>query len=210
MGVASDLVDLAGASALLGVSAERVRQLVVAGDLPGVRFGNAWVVPRDAVAARQNRVVDGGRPLGPVRAWVEIVAGRVDPRQAGRFLRRARLHRCDMSRADVEVSRRRFGSLLGGARAAAEYGQLLSVDDSTTDLYLSSTAFAELGSTVALVPDPLGFVAVRVVDDDAWALIERSAAEQFAIAPRGVVVLDLLESGDPRHWIAAERLTAAR
>ena len=88
--------------------------------------------------------------------------------------------------------------------------ELLSVDDSTTDLYLSSTTFAELGSTVALVPDPLGFVAVRVVDDDAWAVIERSAAEQFGIAPRGAVVLDLLESGDPRHWIAAERLAGTR
>jgi hypothetical protein len=39
--MASDLLALSDASALLGVSSERVRQLIVAGDLPGVRFGNA-------------------------------------------------------------------------------------------------------------------------------------------------------------------------
>ena len=70
--MASELVSLAAASQLLGVSPERVRQLVVAGDVPGVRFGNAWAVPRDAIAARRQVSNRRGRPLGERRAWQAI------------------------------------------------------------------------------------------------------------------------------------------
>jgi hypothetical protein len=52
-----------------------------------------------------------------------------------------------------------------------------------------------------MVPDSLGRIRLRVVDDDAWGII--SGGE---FAPRGAVALDLLDSADPRHWIAAEGL----
>jgi len=83
--MASDLVSLADASQLLGVSSERVRQLVVAGDLPGVRFGNAWAVPRDAVAARRQASNRRGRPLGEKRVWQAIVSGDVDLSNVSRY-----------------------------------------------------------------------------------------------------------------------------
>src|SRR5687768_7066685 len=119
--MSSDLLPLAEASDLLGVSVERVRQLVVSGRLPGVRFGNVWVVPRGAVVARRHSRIHGGRPLRPLRAWNEIVSGRVDPSHADRFLRRAAVRRCEMSRADIKVLRSRFGALVGGAQAAVAY-----------------------------------------------------------------------------------------
>jgi len=56
---------------------------------------------------------------------------------------------------------------------------------------------------MAVVPDPLGPLRLRVVDDDAWALIPLDK-----LAPRGAIALDLLDSSDPRHWIAAEALLA--
>lgn len=199
----SDLVSLSDASSILGVSPERVRQLVVAGDLPAQRFGNAWAVPLDAVVARRHTSRPGGRPLGALRAWREIVRGDVDLGRPGRYRGRADVVRCEMSRADVESLPAAAGALVGGVSAAVELGApLIAADDH--DRYLSRSAFAQLESLVAFVPDPLGPVRLRVVDDDAWGII--SGGEQ---APRGAVALDLLDSADPRHWIAAEELIAS-
>ena len=92
------------------------------------------------------------------------------------------------------------GALLGGVRAATELCEQLAVDDSV-DLYLSATSFARLDERVAYVPDAAGRIALRVVDDEAWALLPKGA-----LAPQAAVALDLLESGDPRHWICAEHL----
>jgi excisionase family DNA binding protein len=200
--VPSELLSLSDASRLLGVSAERVRQLVVAGDLPGQRFGNAWAVPREAVIARRHNAGRGGRPLGPIRAWRELLAGDVDLSRPGRYQRRAKVVRCEMSRADVEALPGAVGALDGGVRAAVALGTPLVASDER-DLYLPRSAFGELGSRVAVVLDPLGPVRVRVVDDDAWALIPLDK-----LAPRGAIALDLLDSSDPRHWIAAEALLA--
>jgi hypothetical protein len=69
------------------------------------------------------------------------------------------------------------------------------------DLYLPEGAFGQLTSDVAFVVDPLGAVRLRIVDDEAWALVPPGE-----LAPRAAVALDLLDSADPRHWIAAERL----
>jgi hypothetical protein len=182
----SDLVSLADASSILGVSSERVRQLVVAGDLPAQRFGNAWAVPMDAIVARRHSARSGGRPLGAVRAWRELVDGDIDLGRPGRYQRRAEVVRCEMGEADFESLPGAVGALM---------------DD--RDLYLSRSAFGQLDSLVAAVPDPLGEIRLRVVDDDAWGII---AGGEFA--PRGAVVLDLLDSADPRHWIAAEGLVA--
>lgn len=200
--VPSDLVSLADASSILGVSSERVRQLVVAGDLPAQRFGNAWAVPLDAIVARRHSARSGGRPLGAARAWREIVDGEIDLGRPGRYQRRAEIVRCEMSQADFESLPRAVGALMSGVRAAIELGASLIASDDH-DLYLSRRAFDQLVSLVAAVPDSLGQIRLRVVDDDAWEIM--SGGE---FAPRGAVALDLLDSADPRHWIAAEGLVA--
>lgn len=198
----SDLVSLADASSILGVSSERVRQLVVAGDLPAQRFGNAWAVSMDAIVARRHSARSGGRPLGAVRAWRELVDGDIDLGRPGRYQRRAEVVRCEMGEADFESLPGAVGALIGGVRAAIEFGaSLIAADD--RDFYLSRSAFGQLDSLVAAVPDPLGQIRLRVVDDDAWGIISGGK-----FAPRGAVALDLLDSPDPRHWIAAEGLVA--
>jgi hypothetical protein len=78
---------------------------------------------------------------------------------------------------------------------------LVATDDH--DLYLARRAFDHIDSRVALVRDALGPIRLRVVADDAWEII---SGNEFA--PRGAVALDLLDSADPRHWIAAEQLVA--
>lgn len=189
------------------MSGERVRQLVMSGHLPGLRFGNVWVVPRDAIEARRHSPGVRGRPLSPQRAWEQIAAGHVDLQYAGRLQRRADLHRGDMSAADVESLVARVGALTSGVRAAIAYGELLA-DDGSADLYVPRSALRSLGSIVAFVPDPLGKVSLRVVEDDVWMAAERSSVDGHAAS--GAVALDLLESGDPRHWVAAEHLAVRR
>ena len=195
-----ELIALADAADILGVSVERVRQLVVGGQLPGQRFGNVWVVPKDAVAARRHSPGVRGRPLDAVNAWQEILSGSIDLLRPGRYQRRANVVRCEMSRADVGALPEMVGAMLGGVRAAIDLGEQLAPDDNL-DLYLSAQSFAGLDKRVAYVPDAAGRIALRVVDHRAWGLLPKGE-----LAPPAAVALDLLESGDPRHWICAEHL----
>ena len=207
--VVSDLLSLADAAVVLGVSPERVRQLVVAGDLPGVRFGNAWAVPRDAVLTRRHMSGRRGRPLGPRRVWEMIARGEVDLGYVGRFRNRGEVYRYSMTAGDVEHLRRRRDVVVSGVDGSVAFGELLSSEDAPVDLYMARSAHESLGSDVVAVVDPLGSVVVRVVADELWPLVEAMSTdgdEGFRVAPRGAVALDLMESGDPRHWVAAEHL----
>jgi len=212
--MASDLFSLADASVLLGVSSERVRQLVVAGDLPGVRFGNAWAVPRDSIDARRQVSNRRGRPLSARRAWESIAAGDVDLSNVSRYRNRGEVHRYEMSAADLAFVSGHDGALVSGAVAAIDFGELLQAEGAESDLYVSASLHDELRSLVAAVPDQLGGVVLRVVPDDVWSFAEGVAVgvseARVRVAPRAAVALDLIESGDPRHWVAAENLIEAR
>lgn len=207
--MASDLVSLNDAAQVLGVSAERVRQLVVAGDLPGVRFGNAWAVPRVALVARGSHQPRRGRPLSVRRAWQRIVAGEVDLDDVGRFRNRAVIHRYEMSRSDAEFLASHDAVAVSGVAAAIEMGEPLAVDARGSEVYVAASFHDHLGSLVALVADPLGNVMVRVVQDDAWDLaVGASNIDDGGVrlAPRAAVALDLMASADSRHWIDARHL----
>lgn len=202
-------MSLVDASAMLGVSAERVRQLVVAGDLPGVRFGNAWAVPRDAVVARRHQANRRGRPLQAARAWREIIAGHVDLASAGRYRERAAVQRYQLSAGDLAHLAADPHVRRSGVAAAIELGQLLPLEDAADEFYLPASAATRLLGDIAAVEDPLGRVILRVVDDAAWPFADEPTAPSASPAPAAAVALDLMESGDPRHWVAAEALVAA-
>lgn len=210
--MASDLVSLSEAAQVLGVSAERVRQLVVAGDLPGVRFGNAWAVPRVSLVARRSHQPRRGRPFGVRRAWQKIVAGDVELDDVGRFRNRAAVHRYEVSGSDAEFLASHDAVAVSGVAAAIEMGEPLAVDARGAELYMAESFHEHLGALVALVADPLGNVMVRVVQDDAWDLVmgaSNIADGGVRLAPRAAVALDLMASADPRHWIAAQHLLDA-
>lgn len=212
--MASDLLSLADASALLGVSSERVRQLVVAGDLPGVRFGNAWAVPRESIDARLQVSNRRGRPLSVRRAWESIAAGDVDLSNVSRYRNRGEVHRYEMSVADLAFVSEQDQAMVSGAVAAQSFGELLQPEGAEADMYVAVSLHGDLGSMVAAVPDPLGGVNLRVVPDEVWSYVESLDAAHVGasrrLAPRAAVALDLMESGDPRHWFAAEQLIEAR
>lgn len=199
--MAQQLVSLADAATILGLSVERVRQLVVTGDLPGVRFGNAWAVPRQALLVRRHLPGSRGRPLGARRAWQEIVEGGVKLDRPGRYRNRALVVRCEMSRSDLSSLPGSVGAMHSGVQAAPEYGADVGAPDEERDLYLSRSGFERLPSLVALVRDPIGPIRLRVVADEVWKIVPSGL-----LAPRGAVALDLLEASDPRHWTAAEEL----
>lgn len=211
--MASDLLSLADASALLGVSSERVRQLVVAGDLPGVKFGNAWVVPRNSIDARCQVSNRRGRPLSARRAWEQIAAGDVDLSNVSRYRNRGEVHRYEMSASDLEVVVHQDRAVVSGVVAANSFDELLQAEPGAVDLYVSASLHHELGSFVAAVPAQLGGVVFRVVPDDLWVYVESlvSNGDEAGgrLPPRAAVALDLMESGDPRHWVAAEHLIEA-
>lgn len=208
--MAKELLSLADASELLNVSAERVRQLVASGQLPGVRFGNAWAVPRDAIVARRHQANRRGRPLGPKRAWEEILAENVDLGAIGRYGERGEVRRYQIGRGDLAHLAEQEAVLVSGVAGAVGHGELLSSDGSESVFYLADSMVGRLLSMVAAVPAALGPVIVRVVPDDAWALLidTRLASPDVGsrLAPRAAVALDLMESGDPRQWEAAGHL----
>ena len=132
--MASDLLSLADASALLGVSSERVRQLVVAGDVRGVRFGNAWAVSRGSIDSRRQLSNRRGRPLGALRAWEAIAAVEVDLPNVSRYRNRGVIHRYEMSGTDLEFVSEQDGAMVSGAVAANGYGDMLRGDDAVAYL----------------------------------------------------------------------------
>ena len=185
-------MSLAHAAEELNRLVERVRQLVVAGDLPGEKLGNAWVVPSEAVpgasAASSPRV--DGRSMRV--ACLEISAAEVDLDRPGRYRRRADVVCCQMSRGDVDEVARHAAAMTGGAAAAAEYG----VDPASSnhaDIYVARRVFDELSSMVADVSRSIrrGTTPGRR-RRDVWDLIPPGA-----FVPRCAAALDLLDSGNP-------------
>jgi len=206
--MASDLLSLADASELLGVTSERVRQLVVAGDLPGVRFGNAWAVPSDAVAARGRASNRRGRPLSAIRAWEAIGAGDIELSNASRYRNRAELRRFSVRPRDLDYVIQQQDSLQSGGSAAVAYGEPLMSPPGQADIYAPNRVMDELSDVIALVPDPFGAVIIRVVPNDLWGKVAELAldSDDGRFAPAAAVALDLMESADPRFWIAADEL----
>lgn len=166
-----DLLPLARAAELLGVSAERVRQLVIAGDLPGIRLGDAWAVPGKAVVARRHQTNRRGRPLGARRAWEELRAGPVDLGAVSRYRNRASFHRGRLPRGDLAFVADHPGVLVSGVTAAVGYGEPLVDDPASAVLYLPASVHAIVSESVAFVEDGFGPVVLAVVADPVWPFV---------------------------------------
>ena len=118
-----------------------------------------------------------------------------------------------MSAADAAYLLSDLGAVESGVAAAVFHGELLQAAGAELNLYVSQRVHERLASVVAVVADPLGSVVLRVVLDSGWPDVEALAAwsdDGRLVAPAAAVALDLMDSGDARHWVAAENLVEAR
>lgn len=209
----------AEAAARLGIAPSRLRALARAGRLGGQKVGRDWLFAADELDrwARRSRAV--GRPLSPPSAfgllfeisgeraaWLDRVSRwKVLHAQASsdldllvaRAARRAerverRAHPSDLARLATES-----GVVRGGLSALTDYGIDL-VAPGVVELYVERARLGDLVRDYTLMPSDEPNVILHIVDLPA-ALHDRE------VMPIGVVIVDLVESGEPRAEAAARR-----
>lgn len=212
----------------LGVSPRAVRLRIAGGALPAVRLGRDWRVEEREVARLARRQSRAGRPLSPAMAWAVLLLASGDepgadrlagvPRYRTRSRQWLREHPLgehadalrERARREVfaahpsELSRlrERPDVLLTGASVGDLVG--LVGEARAAELYAPATKRDALVAGHALLAGP-GDVTVRWVPDDVWAALESVGGT----APRAAVLIDLLESEDPRARREAARRLAS-
>jgi len=212
-------VGVVEASGALGVSPERVRQLIHHGELPARLTGGRYFIDTHVLLALP---LDrpAGRPLGPRMAWalIELVETGKAPTlsYAERSRLRARLRQSPGIEEVVRWSRRRSViHRLQGHRSvrsrvvswphATVTGSSAPghdvIDAAQVEVYLPGQELNRLERTLELLPAPASAanVVVRVPAGDAWPF-------QNGVAGPLVVALDLWEAGDARSRRAARRI----
>jgi excisionase family DNA binding protein len=214
-----DWMSTTDAAATLGLTADRVRQLIASGALDARRVGGRYLVRRDDVDARRGDGAPAGRPFAPRRAWALILlAGGSTPpgvdavtlsklravlrardlwslrsrlgARAGR--RDLRAHSSDLARIEAED-----GVVLTGARHAREAGLGLVAPEAPVEAYVDEATADRLAARYALRPSERPNVRLRVLPPGIAGWLDGR------IAPRLAVALDLAEDRDARARAAA-------
>lgn len=193
----------------LGVSSERVRQLIATGALPAVRVGDRWVV-EDGVPVRRRE----GRPWSEAASWglLWMVSRRPAPWLTVKQHQRVRTRMVDGVPAHVERLSARAKSLRfrghpsalprlfsdarlvhSGLSAAGVAGADLVVAD-RVEGYVRASDLIALVAEYGLEPvaSGQGNLVLRSVSD-VWPFVDGER-----VAPDLVVALDLMESADAR------------
>jgi excisionase family DNA binding protein len=212
----------------LGVSPRAVRLRIAGGGLPAIRLGRDWRVDERDVARLARRQSRAGRPLSPAMAWAVLLLASGDapgsdrlagvPRyhaRARQWLRehplaehadalreRARREVFEAHPSELSRLRARPDVLLTGASVADLVG--LVGEAQAVDLYAPSADRDAIVDEHALMTGA-GDVTVRWVPDEVWAALELIGGT----APRAAVLIDLLDSEDPRARREAARGLAA-
>jgi excisionase family DNA binding protein len=211
----------------LGVSARAVRLRIAGGALPAVKFGRDWRVDAHEVARLARRHPGKGRPLSPAMAWAvlllasgeepaadRLVSGPRYRARARQWLREHPLAECadqlrerarrevfDVHPSELPRVQDRPDVLLTGASAADLVGLLGEAQ--SVELYAPAANRDAIVVEHALMAGS-GDVTVRWVPDDVWPALNPTGH----LAPRAAVLVDLLESEDPRARREAARTLA--
>jgi excisionase family DNA binding protein len=212
----------------LDVSPAAVRKSIVSGALPAVKRGRSWWLDAAEVDRRRRQPRGQGRALSAEMAWAVLLLASDDEaaarRAAGRDRYASRMRawladhplaenaerlRARARREDFDAHPSELSRILGRPDVRStglSAGWLLDLvgGDRAIELYAPASSRAALIEDHALFPGP-GAVQIRWVPDDLWPLIE--AHEDHA--PRAAVLVDLLESDDPRARRQAARALAA-
>jgi hypothetical protein len=221
---------VADAAAQLGVSAQRVRALLAAGDLSGELVGRVWLIdPHSLARHRHMRQPGAGRALAPTTAWAALLSafaadmtdelvrvfGIVDERRsrilalrrrdAGdwRWLarRRAAVHR--FSTRAAYVARISADSNVVAAGLSANGGSGFDPDAEAFDAYTDAATTERLIREYRLRPDGAGNLTLRTIN---LANPQQLAVVRSSPLPQLVVAVDLLEDRDPRTAAAGRKL----
>ncbi len=216
---------MAEAAERLGVSPRAVRLRITDGALPAVKLGRDWRIDEREVARLARRHPGAGRPLSTAMAWAVLLLASGDEPGADRLIglqryrararhwlpkhplaeyadrlrERARREVFDAHPSELPRLRDRPGILLTGASAADVVG--LVGEAQAMDFYAPETSREAIVAEHALIARS-GDVTVRWMPDELWAAIDVAGR----VAPRAAVLVDLLESEDPRARREAARV----
>ena len=218
----ADLLSVGEAAQRLGRGARAVRLMAESGELAGVKRGNVWWLDARSVERRRRGPAESGRPLSPEMAWsVLLLASGADgqarrvadephqPSRARRWLRdhalvdhaprlraRARRESFDVHPSEVARLLDRDDVMRSGLSATEAIGLHGGAD--VAEFYAPESARGAIVDGHALDAGD-GPILARWVPDAVWPSV---AAER---APRAAVLIDLLESDDPRARREAAR-----
>ncbi len=201
MGVVESLVGVKQAAVQLGVSRQRVQQLISSGQLPAVKVGPSWQVSYFDIARLQTRHRRRGRPYPPRRAWELLLnathTGHVEVRRgaaprdpfwlADLTCRRAQPRLL----AALPVALPRIASQLAAAGETAATSHGFTPGSSTRlDGYATATTAEQLIRRYALNPayGPDVNLVLRVVADDVWPFPTHTMT-----VPELVAAVDMIE-----------------
>jgi excisionase family DNA binding protein len=219
------LLTVREAAERLGVSPVAVRQHIASGSLPAVKSGRNWWLDERAVQRMARQQPVGGRSLSPAMAWAVLLLASGDDaaaedmagrnryssrmrawlrdhplrEHAPRLRARAEIEEFDIHPSELRRILDRPDVLATGISASDVVGLLGST--SAVEVYAPAGCRDAIVDEHALMPGagPLG---IRWVPDEVWSLLDHDHDRR---APRAAILLDLLESDDPRARREAAR-----
>ncbi len=217
----ASLLTVREAAERLGVGPVAVRRHVASGRLPAVKRGRDWWLQERDVQRMARQRDPGGRPLSPAMAWAvlllasgedaaaESIAGRERYRSrarawlrehslrenAPRLRARARAEEFDVHPSELRRILDRSDVLETGISAGEVVGLLGPA--STIEVYAPAGRRHAILHEHALIPGA-GPVRVRWVPDELWPHLDHPDRDRDRRAPRAAILLDLLESDEPR------------
>jgi hypothetical protein len=205
----------------LGLSHQRVKQLIAQGDLPAQKVAGIWVIdPADVIPVRVR--TGAGRPVSPESAWSLLLMSHFTSqamRDAGDALRpvararaRARSRAHDLSQAvldqDLEGLVRGLRKFLGNRATRLTYRAAgRDLEDLREDPRLHPSGVSAPSSTVAAGGLVEGYVCYLCVD----AIVEDHLLDKVSAASANVILHVPGPEAPPgwEQWLSAPLLLAA-
>ena len=212
--MSSDLLSVAEAGKILGVSRRRAEALVLSGALPAQRVGSQWVIRGTALRqAEHNLWREAGRPMSQKTAWARLdhepsfaQPSRSELDRSRRRLR-ARAEHVSLFVHPREIEKGTFFhvGVLGGRYAAIAHGVPID-EDGIVDLYLRSSERKNLLNRASgrIVSDSANLI-LHIIDDDCWPF-----EEQVRVVSPRVAWLDLADRNDRAADTLLDRLVGGR
>src|SRR5262249_26111040 len=230
-----EYLSVADAAHALQVSPRRVRQLLAARSLPGVRIAGRWLVSPAAVEHRNRSQPAAGRPLSSTSAWQVLAAlSRAEDELAGLsppLRSRARSRAAYLRRQVSEAMPEQWHTLLRRRAALHQfYGHPSVLADIRGDLRVVRSGISaahDHGADLMVVggaegyvrpPDLAGVVERYALNPtvgaeaNVWLRVAGSGADwlfQQRVAPAAVVAADLMERDGARDQVAGMKLAAS-